>query len=100
MADRKKSEIITFKVDETLIEAMRGIENRSGFIRAAILAALDSTCPLCGGSGILTPNQRDHWQTFCRDHSLTECADCHELHLVCDRHVKKEKAQSDENSSR
>lgn len=80
---KKKSEIITFKADASLMEALQGVENRSSFIRAAILAALDSTCPLCKGSGILTPNQRKHWQEFSSTHSLRECNECNELHLVC-----------------
>jgi hypothetical protein len=78
-----KNDIITFKVDETLRSAMRGIPNRSEFIRAAILAALDSVCPLCDGTGILTPNQRDHWNTFAGTHQLEECGHCHERTLVC-----------------
>ena len=81
---KKKSEIITFKADASLLEALQGVENRSSFIRAAVLAALDSTCPLCKGSGILTPNQRKHWQEFSDKHSIRECDDCNELHLVCD----------------
>jgi hypothetical protein len=80
---RKKQEIITFKADESLLEAMRGIPNRSEFIRTAVLAALDSVCPLCKGTGILTPDQRLHWLTFETDHSVEECGDCHEMHLVC-----------------
>jgi hypothetical protein len=83
VAARKKQEIITFKVDSTLRQALRGIENRSEFIRAAILGALDSVCPLCKGSGILTPDQRRHWVTFAKDHALEECGGCHALHLVC-----------------
>jgi hypothetical protein len=78
-----KSDIITLKVDETLRGAMRGIPNRSEFIRAAILSALDSACPLCNGTGILTPNQRDHWNKFASTHSLKECGHCHERRLVC-----------------
>lgn len=81
---RRKDEIITFKADEPLREAMAGITNRSEFIRAAILAALDSTCPLCKGSGILTPDQRKHWLSFTEHHAVTECEDCHAVHLVCD----------------
>ena len=54
------------------------------FIRAAVLAALDSTCPLCKGSGILSPNQQKHWDQFSRKHSIRECHDCNEFHLVCD----------------
>ncbi len=75
--------IVTFKADSTLIDAMRGVPNRSEFIREAILAALDSSCPLCGGTGTLTPSQRRHWQDFTAEHGLEECRDCHALHLVC-----------------
>lgn len=83
MAIGRKQEVITFKVDEALHDALRGISNRSEFIRSAILAAIDSVCPLCKGSGIMTPHQRRHWETFARDHRLDECADCHAMHLVC-----------------
>jgi hypothetical protein len=90
MPARKKQEIITFKVDASLRRALRGIENRSEFIRAALLAALDSVCPLCKGSGILTPDQRRHWEAFARDHALEECKDCHAVHLVCGKPVHDE----------
>jgi hypothetical protein len=78
-----KETIITFKVDPSLSEAMKGVSNRSEFIRSAVLAALDSACPLCSGSGVLTPNQKRHWQNFAAAHPFAECHDCHELHLVC-----------------
>lgn len=83
MASPRKQEIITFKADESLTEAMEGIPNRSEFIRAAILAALENSCPLCGGTGLLTPDQRRHWEKFVTNHPVTECADCHARHLVC-----------------
>jgi hypothetical protein len=83
MAGRKKQEIVTFKVDVALWRAMRGVENRSEFIRAAILAALQSVCPLCKGTGILTPDQHRHWDAFARNHELAECKNCHAVHLVC-----------------
>ena len=82
MSEPKKQEIITFKVDDALRKALQGVPNRSEFIRAAILAALDSVCPLCKGSGILTPDQRKHWDTFSKNHPLRQCADCHAFHLV------------------
>jgi len=85
MADRKMQQIFTFKADDTLARAMEGIGNRSQFIRAAILAALDSVCPLCKGTGIMTPNQRKHWQDFAADHSVQQCQDCDAIHLVCGR---------------
>jgi len=83
MTNRKKQEIITFKVDASLSEAMHGIENRSEFIRTAILTALENVCPLCRGSGILTPHQRQHWQSFSNRHTVEECNDCHAMHIVC-----------------
>lgn len=83
MSEPKKHEIITFKVDEALRKALQGVQNRSEFIRSAILAALDSVCPLCKGSGILTPDQRRHWDSFAKNHSFHECEDCHAVHLVC-----------------
>ena len=80
----RKHEIVTFKADGPLLEAMNGIHNRSEFIRAAILSALDSGCPLCKGTGILTPDQRKHWVEFAEHHALAECEDCHALYLVCE----------------
>ena len=79
-----KAEIITFKADESLLEAMAGAPNRSEFIRRAILAALDGACPLCAGTGVLSPAQREHWHALADSHSMQECGDCHERHLVCD----------------
>jgi hypothetical protein len=81
----EKLEIITFKVPESLKEALKGIPNRSEFIRNAILSALESVCPLCKGTGILFPNQREHWEHFSEDHYVRECGECHALHLVCRR---------------
>jgi hypothetical protein len=80
---KPKSEIITFKADESLLEALEHIPNRSEFIRSAVLSALGSVCPLCKGTGIMTPSQKEHWEDFAVDHDLRECADCHELYVVC-----------------
>ena len=80
---KSKTEIITFKADESLLGAMEGIPNRSEFIRDAVSAALDSACPLCKGTGILSPSQKKHWEAFATDHELVECDECHESHLIC-----------------
>ncbi|MBN1686768.1 MAG: CopG family transcriptional regulator [Spirochaetales bacterium] len=81
---KKENEVITFKADKDLLEAMNGITNRSAFIRQAILAALDNTCPVCGGIGVLTPNQRTHWAEFTAHHHMEKCQTCSEMHVVCD----------------
>lgn len=75
--------IITFKADASLVEALQGTPNRSAFIRSAILAALNATCPLCRGSGILTREQKAHWDDFIESHALEDCGQCHQRHLVC-----------------
>jgi len=85
---KKKSEIITFKANHSLLEAIKGVENRSQFIREAVFAALENICPLCKGTGILTVNQMRHWDTFAEDHSMRECSNCHEVHLVCAKRPK------------
>jgi len=78
-----RSAIITFKADESLVEALDGVVNRSAFIRSAVLAALDGACPLCRGTGVLTPRQRQHWREFSADHDIERCAECHGSRLVC-----------------
>jgi hypothetical protein len=79
----RKGEVVTFKADEALLDAMKGVSNRSEFIRNAVLHALESICPVCKGDGILTVNQKRHWDAFAHDHKLKECADCHEFSMVC-----------------
>ena len=83
MASRKKQDVITFKVDDSLMGALQGIQNRSEFIRSAILSALDSVCPVCKGTGVLTDCQRRHWLSFARDHATESCGECNTVHLVC-----------------
>ncbi|MCF8035069.1 MAG: ribbon-helix-helix domain-containing protein [Desulfarculaceae bacterium] len=80
---KDKPEVITFKAEPALVQAMEGIKNRSEFIRAAILSALDGVCPLCQGTGILTPQQKEHWESFSRHHKVELCDTCHARHLVC-----------------
>ena len=79
----KKQGIITFKVDEGLYEVIRNIPNRSEFIRNALLSALGNICPLCNGTGILSPNQKRHWDEFAADHQVQTCQKCRERYLVC-----------------
>ena len=76
-------EIITFKMDRSMKKAMRGIKNRSEFIRSAILAALDHVCPFCQGTGVLTPHRKKHWNELVVHHKMKECGDCHENVFVC-----------------
>ncbi len=80
----RPQEIVTFKADRSLLEALAGLPNRSEFIRNALLAALANACPLCNGTGLMSPDQKRHWDAFARRHAVRECGDCHERHLVCE----------------
>lgn len=80
---RTQSGIITFKVDAALVDALKTVRNRSAFIRSALMSALDGTCPLCGGTGRLSPNQKRHLQALGADHSFRRCDVCNETKLVC-----------------
>ena len=84
----RKEVTVTFKADEKLLQALDGIPNRSAFIRDAVLSALNNLCPLCRGSGILTPEQKIHWNEFSRKHHIEECVDCHARYLVCEAENK------------
>ena len=84
-----KDEVITFKAGASLAEAIRRIPNRSEFIRAAILSALEHACPLCQGTGLLSPEQKRHWDAFARHHRVAQCRDCDALYLTCTTHVAK-----------
>ena len=85
-----KNDVITFKVDGDLRKALMHMKNRSEFIRSALFAALDGTCPLCHGYGTLTPRQMEHWHKFSQGHQLTECMECHGVVIKCEpAHVDK-----------
>ena len=79
----KKQGVITFKADEDMLEALERIPNKSEFIRAAVLSALDESCPLCGGSGTLNPHQRMHWRHFLKEHTLIRCQACNGFEINC-----------------
>jgi hypothetical protein len=76
-------EVLTFKVDKAMVKLLKGVPNRSEFIRVAILQALDSLCPFCRGTGVLTPHRKKHWNDLTKHHQKKECKECHEDVLVC-----------------
>ncbi len=84
---KRKEEVMTFKVDGELAEALAGIRNKSDFIRQAVLSALGNTCPVCNGTGTLTVSQMRHWKEFETHHHVGLCQDCHEARVVCDHEV-------------
>lgn len=81
-----KPSVISFKADDAMSEALEKIPNKSEFIRAAVLAALDENCPFCGGTGTLNPHQRKHWASFLKDHRLEHCKECNGVRILCCKH--------------
>ena len=80
---KKKERVFTFKADEQLAESLARIPNKSEFIRRALEEALENKCPLCAGTGSLTPEQRRHMEHFLLLHSLEKCEECDAVHFVC-----------------
>ena len=80
----KNDNVITFKVDKDLKSLLESVPNRSAFIRSAILAAAEQTCPMCQGSGMLTEHQKNHWQKFTNDHDVINCKSCQAMHFRID----------------
>ena len=79
-----KEQVITFKVDKELQEALNLIPNKSEFIRNSILESLGNKCPICGGSGILSESQKNHLDEFLEHHSIEKCSRCDEVHIRCE----------------
>jgi len=79
-----KNEIITFKVDDSLAQLIHRFPNKSEFIRQAVMTALENTCPLCQGTGSLSPDQKKHWTEFAGHHVIETCNDCHAVHIHCE----------------
>ena len=75
----REVEVVTFKIDKSLKQLMKGIENRSQFIRTAILNALENVCPFCKGTGVLTPHRKKHFNDLAKKHGMQMCDGCDEV---------------------
>jgi len=80
---KDRQQVFSFKTDGELAELLRDVPNRSEFIRNALAAAFARECPLCRGTGSLTPQQQEHWAHFLACHTLEECDECHGVHFIC-----------------
>lgn len=79
----KKERVFTFKADEGLAELLDSLPNKSEFIRKAIEEAIGKRCPLCNGTGAISPAQNSHMQEFLALHPLKRCEECDAIHFVC-----------------
>ncbi len=72
----EKSQIVAFKVDDDLANFLDKLPNKSEFIRRAILAQFNMTCPLCTGSGVVPSGLHHHFEHVIEDHSTRPCEKC------------------------
>ena len=74
--DEKKSQIVAFKVEDELAAFLDKLPNKSEFIRRAILAQFNMTCPLCTGSGVVPSGIHEHFKDVIKNQSSRPCEKC------------------------
>lgn len=79
----KKNFIISFKLDKELFLRLSNIEDKSNFIRLAVLKELQNICPLCNGTGVLNENQKKHINNLLLNHEIIKCPECGEVYIKC-----------------
>lgn len=73
---KKKAEIVAFKVEKELAEFLDHLPNKSDFIRRAILAQFNMTCPLCTGTGVVARGLHLHFNDVIARSLERPCAKC------------------------
>ena len=80
--------VLSIRVDRHLADVLKGIPNRSEFIRDAIRHALARQCPTCGGTGVLAADPAIESEVIAdlnlvrsrgvrlHSHRRTRCAGC------------------------
>ena len=76
-----KDVVISFKADEDLANMLSTVQNKSLFIRNAVLKAMNNFCPLCAGKGFLLHD--DHVDDFLARHTIESCKDCSGIIIGC-----------------
>lgn len=72
----QKTKIVAFKVEEDLAEFLDKLNNKSDFIRKAILAQFSMACPLCTGSGVVPRGIHDHYKPVILQQNQHACSRC------------------------
>jgi len=71
-----KTQIVAFKVEEELAEFLNKLQNKSAFIRKAIIAQLGMACPLCQGSGTVPRGLHEHYAPVLAKNNQRRCDKC------------------------
>ncbi len=81
----QKTAVVAFKVEEKLAEFLNKLPNKSAFIRKAIAAQMNTSCPLCNGAGVVTRGVHDHYSPILERFNHRNCDGCgHDLPLPRD----------------
>jgi hypothetical protein len=72
----QKKQIVAFKVEDELARFLDALPNKSEFIRRAILAQFNMTCPLCSGTGVVEKGIHDHFQGVIESNLTRPCEKC------------------------
>jgi hypothetical protein len=71
-----KTQIVAFKVEEDLADFLNKLQNKSAFIRKAIIAQLGMACPLCNGSGTVPRGLHEHYAPILTRNNTRKCDKC------------------------
>jgi hypothetical protein len=71
-----KTQIVAFKVEEDLADFLNKLQNKSAFIRKAIIAQLGMACPLCEGSGTVPRGLHEHYAPVLAKNNSRKCDKC------------------------
>lgn len=71
-----KTAVVAFKVEKDLADILNELPNKSAFIRKAIVAQLEMTCPMCRGGGVLPKWLHDHYAEIMEKMSDRDCEGC------------------------
>src|SRR4051794_2962585 len=72
----QKTEIVAFKVEPELALFLNKLQNKSAFIRKAIIAQLGMACPLCEGSGTVPRGLHEHYAPVLAKNNVRKCDRC------------------------
>jgi hypothetical protein len=67
---------VSFKVEPELASMLNGLQNKSDFIRKAIMDQFAIACPLCAGRGFVLKAIRDHFAPLIEAYLARACAHC------------------------
>ncbi|MEZ6143599.1 MAG: hypothetical protein R3B84_23795 [Zavarzinella sp.] len=72
----QKTKVVAFKVEQELADFLDKLQNKSDFIRRAILAQFSMDCPLCHGGGIVPRGIHSHYKDVIPANNKIPCEKC------------------------